>query len=137
MNLTNQYLTFSEYQELGGTLLGGTLEEVPFNELEFECRRLIDSRTQNRLHSAEIIPDEVKMCIFKMIKDMLEYSYTKQQIQNGIKSENIDGYSVTYLTSNEIQQLITDRKAEMQDLISTYLFGVIVNNEHILYCGVV
>ena len=132
MNFTNQYLTYAEYIELGGTL-----EEVPFNELEFECRKIIDSRTQNRLHSADEIPDEVKMCEFKMINSIVSYNAAKKQAQNGVKSENIDGYSVTYLTSNEIQQLITTQIADMQELISTYLFGVIVNNEHILYCGVV
>ena len=132
MNFTNQYLSYTEYKELGGTL-----EEVPFNELEFECRKIIDSRTQNRLHSATDIPDEVKMCEFKMINDIVKYNESKEQAQSGVKSENIDGYSVTYLTSSEIQQLITSQIADMQELISTYLFGVIVNNEHILYCGVV
>ena len=132
MNFTNQYLTYAEYIELGGTL-----EEVPFNELEFECRKIIDSRTQNRLHSATEIPDEVKMCEFKMINSIVSYNAAKEQAQSGVKSENIDGYSVTYLTSNEIQQLITTQIADMQELVSTYLFGVIVNNEHILYCGVV
>ena len=132
MNFTNQYLTYAEYTELGGTL-----EEVPFNKVEFECRKIIDSRTQNRLHSVTDIPDEVKMCEFKMINSIVSYNATKEQTQSGVKSENIDGYSVTYLTSNEIQQLITNQITDMQELISTYLFGVIVNNEHILYCGVV
>lgn len=132
MNFTNQYLSYTEYKELGGTL-----EEVPFNELEFECRKIIDSRTQNRLHFVTDIPDEVKMCEFKMINNIVRYNESKEQAQSGVKSENIDGYSVTYLTSSEIQQLITSQIADMQELVSTYLFGVIVNNEHILYCGVV
>lgn len=132
MNFTNQYLTYAEYMELEGTL-----KEVPFDELEFECRKIIDSRTQNRLHFTDEIPDEVKMCEFKMINSIVSYNETKEQAQSSVKSENIDGYSVTYLTSNEIQQLIKNQIADMQELISTYLFGVIVNNEHILYCGVV
>ena len=53
MDFTNQYLSYEEYKELGGTL-----DEVPFNELEYECRRIIDSRTQNRLKNAEEIPQE-------------------------------------------------------------------------------
>ena len=132
MNFTNQYLTYAEYLELGGTL-----QEVPFNELEYECRKIIDSRTQNRLHSVTTIPDEVKMCEYKMINNIVSYEESKKQAQTGVKSENIDGYSVTYLTSNEIQQLITAQIIDIQEIISTYLFGVIVNNEHILYCGVV
>lgn len=131
MNFTNQYLTYSEYRELGGTL-----DEVPFNELEFECRRIIDERTQNRLHFIDIIPNEVKMCTYKMINEIERCNSEKEKAQNGIKSENIDGYSVTYMDSNEIQQLITTKITDLKELISTYLFGVVVNNEHILYCGV-
>lgn len=41
MTFTNQYLNYNEYIELGGTL-----DELPFNLIEFECRKLIDERTQ-------------------------------------------------------------------------------------------
>ena len=131
MNFTNQYLSYNEYQELGGTL-----EEVPFNELEFECRRIVDSRTQNRLKEVEEIPEEVKMLEYKMIADLQGYYNSLQNAQKGIQSENTDGYSVTYISSTQISELITGKIDVLQDLISTYLYGVIVNNEHILYCGV-
>ena len=50
MDFTNQYLSYDEYISLGGTL-----EEVPFNQLEYECRRIVDSKTQNRLKKADTI----------------------------------------------------------------------------------
>ena len=131
MEFTNQYLSYEEYMNLGGSL-----EEVPFNELEYECRRIIDSRTQNRLKNAEEIPQEVKMLENKMIQDLQKYYISLEKAQSGISSENIDGYSVTYISSNQIGQLVSDNINVLQDLISTYLFGVIVNNEHLLYCGV-
>ena len=131
MEFTNQYLNYEEYIELGGTL-----EEVPFNELEYECRRIIDSRTQNRLKNAEEIPQEVKMLESKMIQDLQGYYNSLQTAQKGVQSENIDGYSVTYISSNEIGQLVSNNINMLQDLVLTYLFGVIVNNEHILYLGV-
>lgn len=131
MDFTNQYLTYEEYM-----VLGGTLEEVPFNELEFECRRIIDSRTQNRLKNADEIPQEVKMLINKMIQTLQGYYISLNKAQSGIASENIDGYSVSYISSNQISQLIEGKIDVLQDLVSTYLFGVIVNNEHLLYCGV-
>lgn len=131
MDFTNQYLTFKEYRELGGTLA-----EVPFNELEYECRRIIDSRTQNRLKNADEIPEEVKMCEYKIIENLKGYYEAQLKAQKGIESENTDGYSVTYISSNQINDLITAKKDNIQELVSTYLFGVIVNNEHILYCGV-
>jgi len=131
MNFSNQYLDYAEYKRLGGTL-----EEVPFNELEFECRRLIDSRTQNRLKKADKIPEEVIMLESKMVQFLETYYSSINKTQNGVQSENIDGYSVTYISSSEISQIITNKTNELQELISTYLFGVIVNNEHLLYCGV-
>ena len=131
MDFTNQYLTYQEYQELGGTL-----QQVPFNELEFECERIIDSRTQNRLKNTNAIPQEVKLVIFKMIDNIQAYYISLKKAQSGISSENTDGYSVTYISSNDIGQLIENQNDNLQDLISTYLYGVIVNNEHILYLGV-
>ena len=40
MTFDNQYLTYDEYDELGGTL-----EELPFNLLEYECRKITDRKT--------------------------------------------------------------------------------------------
>lgn len=131
MDFTNQYLSYEEYM-----VLGGTLDEVPFNELEFECRRIIDSRTQNRLINANEIPQEVKMLENKMIQTLQGYYVSLNKAQSGIASENTDGYSVSYISSNQISQLIEGKINVLQDLVSTYLFGVIVNNEHLLYCGV-
>ena len=131
MDFTNQYLSYEEYQELEGTL-----EEVPFNELEYECRRIIDSRTQNRLKNADEIPQEVKLLENKMIQTLQGYYVSLEKAQSGVASENTDGYSVSYISSNQISQLIQGKIDVLQDLVSTYLFGVIVNNEHLLYCGV-
>ena len=131
MDFTNQYLSYDEYEELGGTL-----EEVPFNELEYECRRIIDSRTQNRLKDADEIPEEVKMLENKMIQDLQGYYVSLNKAQSGISSENTDGYSVSYISSSEISQIVSSNIDVLQDLVSTYLFGVIVNNEHLLYIGV-
>lgn len=131
MEFTNQYLEYDEYEELGGTL-----EEVPFNELEFECRRIIDSRTQNRLKNADEIPQEVKLLENKMINTLQDYYISLEKAQSGVSSENTDGYSVSYISSSQISQLIEGKIDVLQDLVSTYLFGVIVNNEHVLYLGV-
>lgn len=131
MEFTNQYLSYEEYMELGGTL-----DEVPFNELEFECKRIIDSRTQNRLQNTDEIPQEVKLLENKMINTLQGYYISLNKAQSGIASENTDGYSVSYISSNQISQLIEGKIDVLQDLVSTYLFGVIVNNEHLLYCGV-
>lgn len=131
MDFTNQYLSYEEYKSLGGTL-----EEVPFNELEYECRRIIDSKTQNRLKNTDEIPQEVKLLENKMIKELQGYYVSLEKAQTGLQSENIDGYSVTYISSSQIGQLVANKNDDLQDLVSTYLYGVIVNNEHLLYLGV-
>jgi len=128
MTFDNQYLTYSEYQELGGTL-----EELPFNKLEYECRKIIDEKTLNRLINVDIIPQEVKLCEFKMIDCVNSFKSTISKTEKGVNSETIDGYSVSYGSTKEI---INSKSSELDDIITTSLFGVIVNNEHLIYLGV-
>jgi len=131
MTFENQYLTYAEYQDLGGTL-----EELPFNILELECRKIIDRRTQSRLVDADEIPNEVKVCLYKMIENVTSYQEGIIKAQKGISSENIDGYSISYMNSSEIENALKEQSTQMEELISVYLFGVIVNGEYLLYLGV-
>lgn len=132
MDFSNQYLTYEEYQGLGGTI-----DQMPFNLLEYECRRKIDNRTQNRLKNAEEIPQEVKMCEYFMINKMSEYDEKMEKINSSfIKSENIDGYSVSYSTDSEVSSIIANKAKEIDDIMEDMLMNVIVNNEHIMYLGV-
>lgn len=128
-----QYLTYREYQELGGTL-----DETPFNLLEFASRKEVDENTQNRLKNIETaeIPNEVKLCIFNLIESINKYNETINKSSGNIESENIDGYSVKYITATQIKEIIASKKNEIAGIIRTQLFGVIVNNEHIIYLGV-
>lgn len=128
MKFENQYLKFVEYTELGGKL-----SEMPFNILEFEARRMIDRRTQNRLVNVEEIPQEVKMCMLALINTIAKYNENNENV--GISSETTDGYSVSY--HNVTCETISTKVVELQGIITNNLMGVIVNNEHILYLGVV
>lgn len=134
MTFEGQYLTYKEYTDLGGSQIG----EMPFKLLEFEVRRKIDIRTFDRLKGLETIPQEVKLCEYNMINSIKSYYETTNTIgSNGnVKSEHTDGYSITYLTGSEISDLVKSRGVELDDIIRTYLLGVIVNNEHLMYCGV-
>ena len=133
MTFEGQYLTYAEYQELGGSAIG----EMPFNLLEFEARRKIDIRTQNRLKDNEI-PQEVKLCELKMINSILGYNETQNDVSNNgnVASENTDGYSVSYITADKIKDVISSREEELNTIMYDYLIGVIVNDEHIMYVGV-
>ena len=126
-----QYLTYLEYQSLGGTL-----EETPFNLLEFEARKQIDLRTQRRLIDVESIPQEVKLCDFHLINKIESFSSTIQNTsQNNITQETIDGYSIAYLSPSEISSIVSSKNYDLQDIMMTDLYGVIVNGEHIIYNG--
>lgn len=128
---SGQYLTYLEYQSLGGTL-----EETPFNLLEYEARKQIDLRTKKRLVGLETIPNEVKLCDYHLIDKIMSFANTIQKAsQNNVANESIDGYSVTYLSPTEIQNIVSSKNYELQDIMITDLYGVIVNNEHIIFNG--
>ena len=126
MDFSGQYLTYNEY-----TALGGTLDQTPFNLLEFEARRKIDSRTQNRLKNEENIPQEVKLCVFNLINTLETYINTQNR---NVQSESVGEYSVSY--GGNINEIIESKNAELDDIIIDYLHGVIVNGEHVIYNGV-
>lgn len=127
MTFEGQYLTYAEYQELGGSAIG----EMPYNLLEFEARRRIDEPTHNRLVGGIDIPQEVKLCEYTIINNVLkEYN---EEIARGKSSESVGSYSVSY---SNIKEIIENKRTEIADIISTNLYGVVYNGEHILYCGV-
>ena len=131
MEFDGQYLTYNEYKALGGSL-----DITPFNLLEFEARRKIDEKTQERLKKTNKIPQEVKLCTFALINSLNNYSSSNSESKKNIASESIDGYSVSYVTGGTMQEIIKSKSVELNDIINTYLLGVVVNNEHILYLGV-
>jgi hypothetical protein len=126
MEFSGQYLTYEEYRSLGGTL-----DLTPFNLLEFEARRKIDTRTQNRLKNEKTIPQEVKLCIYNLIGTL--ETYINKQNRN-VQSESVGEYSVSY--GGNIKEMVESKNAELDDIIIDYLYGVIVNGEHIIYNGV-
>ena len=133
MAFEGQYLTYQEYIQLGGAEIG----ETPFNLLEFEARKQIDLRTQQRLVGVEDIPLEVKICDMHLIDKIQSYATTINNAGGNIANESTDGYSITYITATQINEIISSKNIELQDIIMNDLFGVIVNNEHLIYNGVV
>ena len=130
MEFSGQYLTYDEYEALGGNL-----DQTPFNLLEYEARRKIDERTLGRLKNVLEIPEEVKICVFSLINLLNSYT-TENQTSKNINSESVGSYSVSYATGTQIQETIKSKNAELNDVVLTYLTGVIVNGEHVVYLGV-
>ena len=127
MEFKGQYLTYQEYQ-----LLGGTLEEMPFNLLEFNARKKIDERTLGRLIDKGQEYKEVKLCVYNMITTLNSYSSYDTQ-NKAISSESTDGYSISYGTP---QKSTTEAKnRELEDSINTYLYNLIIDDVPVLYRG--
>ena len=127
MEFKGQYLTYQEY-----LALGGTLEEMPFNLLEFNARKKIDERTFGRLADKGQEYKEVKLCIYNMITTLNSYSSYDTQ-NKAISSENTDGYSISYGTP---QKSVTEAKnSELEDVIDAYLSNLIVDDVPVLYRG--
>ena len=134
MTFEGQYLTYAEYQTLGGSAIG----DMPFNLLEFEARRQIDIRTFNRLKESDEIPQEVKLCEYALINSINEFATSTSNVaSNGnVASENTDGYSVSYITSDKISEIVKSKQDEINSIIETYLMFVTYNGEHLMYIGV-
>ena len=125
MEFSGQYLTYEEYRGLGGTL-----DLMPFNLLEFEARKIIDKYTFNRLKNLATQVDEIKMCSYKLINNLNSYNKIIEE-KSAIASESTDGYSVSYTNNNVAENKI------FEDIIRTYLMNCKLDDgTPYLYCGV-
>lgn len=127
MEFKGQYLTYQEY-----LALGGTLDEMSFNLLEYNARKKIDERTFGRLVDKGQEYQEVKLCVYNMITTLNSYSSYDTQ-NKAISSESTDGYSISYGTP---QKSTTEAKnSELKDVINSYLANVVIENVPVLYRG--
>lgn len=129
MEFSGQYLTYVEYKALGGTL-----DQAPFNILEFEARQNVDKYTFGRLKTLDSQNQEVKLCVYKLIETL--NSYNKQlELNKGVASENTDGYSVTYTTPSAT--LVEAKTSDTNDIVREYLVDCkLEDGTPYLYCGV-
>ena len=127
MEFKGQYLTYQEY-----LALGGTLDEMPFNLLEYNARKKIDERTFGRLVDKGQEYQEVKLCVYNMITTLNSYSSYDTQ-NKAISSESTDGYSISYGTP---QKSTTEAKnSELEDIMNSYLANIVIDNVPVLYRG--
>lgn len=120
------YLTYEEYQNMGGTL-----DVTTFNDLEFEARCKIDYWTFSRLKKETTYPEELQRCMFKLIKLMNEAQLASSidgqggdsASNAGIASMSNDGVSLSYnvLSAKDAVELASK---EMDDCIRQYLADV-------------
>lgn len=123
------YLTYAEYQAMGGTL-----DETTFNEYEFEARAKIDWFTFNRLQADTVYNEAVKRCMYKLIKliqQMAEASAldgsgegsSSGSTQAGITSQSNDGVSISYNVLSA-KDALESAGIQVENCIRQYLNGV-------------
>ena len=132
------YLTYDEYKTMGGTL-----EEVPFNDFEFQAEVQINYATFSRLKTDNTFPNEVKR-LTKYLVDLLEKQAAAFSLGKGsssadsgayVTSQSNDGVSVSY-NGMSSTDLVTMCKTEVQSAIKNYLDGVTNEAGHkLLYRG--
>lgn len=131
------YLTYAEYQNMGGTL-----DEATFNDLEFEAESIINWYTFNRLKNDTTYPVEVK----RLMKYLINLAASKQTVVGGsgsdtdsakqIASQSNDGISVSYniLSAKDLMDNVKD---EAENATKRYLQGVMNEaGRKLLYRGV-
>ena len=106
------YLTYEEYQNMGGTL-----DEATFNDLEFEAEAWINWYTFNRLKKDTTFPPELK----RLMKYLINLAYSKA-VAGGI-SEDADGSGKTIASQSNDGVSISFNVLSAKDMIDN------VNNE--------
>lgn len=131
MEFTKHYLTYAEYKALGGTL-----EETPFNVLELKAQKEIDRYTFGRLQTLPTQVNEVKVCVYELIKKLDNYQNAETNQAKGISSESTDGYSISYGTKTS--DSVSSMNKDIENCIKTYLAECkLEDGTPYLYCGVV
>lgn len=133
------YLTFTEYQNMGGTL-----DETAFTDLEFEAEAIVDWYTFNRLQKDTNYPDKLKQCMYRLIKMAQERQQAMcvgesvdedNGVTAAIASRSNDGVSISYniISASEIFDKL---KTEMGETVQKYLNGVVNElGRKVLYRG--
>jgi len=122
------FVTDNEYIELLDA------KSIPdnFKNLNIEASNYIDGKTLGKINKNNV-PEKVKY-VTCLIINLLNEKNTKLNEIGNLKSQNIEGWSESYSTPEEI---MADYSKKMQDILNTYLWNVFgVDNNPLLYKGV-
>ena len=123
-----KYITEEEYKKLLGA------ESIPdnFNNLTIEASNYINHKTFGRVDENNV-PEQVQY-VTCLIVDLINEENDKLSKTGNLKSQNIEGWSESYSTPEEIK---TDYEDKKQKVLNQYLWNVIGNDGNpLLYCGV-
>ena len=123
-----KYITEDEYKELLGK------DSIPndFNNLVIKASSYINYNTHGRIDEKDV-PEQVKYTTCLII-DLINEEDTKISEIGNLKSQNIEGWSESYATPEEIKKDYSSKKYEV---LKENLWNVIgTDGNPLLYCGV-
>ncbi|HJJ11763.1 MAG TPA: hypothetical protein OIM48_00375 [Clostridiaceae bacterium] len=123
-----KYITEDEYKKLLGK------ESIPdnFNNLVIKASSYINFNTHGRVDK-DNVPEEVQYATCLII-DLINEENDKLSKIGNLKSQNIEGWSESYMTSDEIKQDYSNKK---YTVLQEQLWNVIgIDGNLLLYCGV-
>jgi len=123
-----KYITEDEYKKLLGK------ESIPdnFNNLVIKASSYINFNTRGRVDK-DNVPEEVQYATCLII-DLINEENDKLSKIGNLKSQNIEGWSESYMTSDEIKQDYSNKK---YTVLQEQLWNVIgIDGNPLLYCGV-
>ena len=123
-----KYITNQEYVQLLGA------DSIPDNieNLIIQASNYINYQTRGRIDESNI-PEQVKY-VTCLIINLINEEETKLSEIGNLKSQNIEGWSETYATPEEIK---AEYSKKMYSTLSSYLWNIIgTDGNPLLYCGV-
>ena len=123
-----EYITEEDYKKLLGK------ESVPsnFKNLNIEASNYINYKTFGRIDINDI-PEQVQY-VTCLIIDLQDEEKTKLSEIGNLKSQNIEGWSESYSTPEEVKM---DYEEKKYSTLKKYLWNVIgIDGNPLLYCGV-
>ena len=123
-----QFITDTEYKELVG------VNSIPnnFKRLVIEASTYINAKTRNRIDINDL-HENVKYATALIIEKIADAEMQKKEVGN-LKSQNIEGWSETYSSPEEIEKKLEEDKIS---IIKKYLSNIIgKDGQPLLYCGV-
>ena len=122
-----KYITQDEYV----SLLGAKSIPDNFDNLVIEASNYINHKTFGRIDENNV-PEEVQY-VTCLIIDLIDEQNTKLSEIGNLKSQNIEGWSESYSTPEEVKADYEDKK---YSTLKQYLWNVIgTDGNPLLYCG--
>ena len=123
-----KYITQDEYV----SLLGAKSIPDNFDNLVIEASNYINYKTFGRVDKDKV-PEQVQY-VTCLIIDLIDEQNTKLSEIGNLKSQNIEGWSESYSSPEEVKADYEDKK---YSTLKKYLWNVIgIDGNPLLYCGV-